>query len=111
MNGPEVTFKHFQRALPHLEFEDNTLKVKISKLDYFGFIINILLSVFLIFTGYALFSYEIFQFSINTIFQVLLVSSFSMLMSFFFLYDSRHMISAKIVSKELEKSNSKIIDD
>ena len=99
----EVIFIHFQRALPYLKFEDHTLKVKISKLNWFGFIINMLLSTFLIFIGYALFFYEIFHFSLSSIFQVLTISLFSMLMGFLFLFESRHIISAKIVLKKLKR--------
>ena len=101
-NG-ELRFRHFQRALPYLKYEQGTLKVSISKFEYIGDILNIVSAISLISIGYALFSYTLFNFSWTTAFQMFGFATSSIIIGFIFIYQMRHMISAKMVLKELKK--------
>jgi hypothetical protein len=99
----EVRFVHFQRGLPFLEYENNILKVTISKIEHVGFYINIVSSILLVFIGFVLFLYGVTNFSLDTLVPTFGMSFLSTVSGLFFLYESRHIISAKRLLKELNK--------
>lgn len=101
-NG-EIRFVHFQRALPHFKYENKTLALDISRFEKVGFFMNIFLSIMTAVTGYVVFFYGLLNFSLNTFFPILSFSVFSFAMCIFFIYESRHVFSAKKILKELEK--------
>jgi len=99
----EFKFRTFQRALPFFEYKEKTLKVTISWYDKVAFFINIFLSFSFIFTGYSLFIYGLAHFSSTYILYIFAFIFISI--GFFIIYALRHIISAKKVKKELEKSD------
>ncbi|PHQ88810.1 MAG: hypothetical protein COB42_08060 [Sulfurimonas sp.] len=105
----ELDFVHFQRALPYLEYENNTLKVHISKFEYIGCILNIISSISICLIGYGLFIYALFHFSWSTFSPIMGLVLLSIFIGFVFLYEIRHIISAKKILKELEHQENKTI--
>lgn len=102
----ELKFLHFIRALPFLRYEDETLGVHISTFELIGSIINIIISIIMVFTGYVLFAYQLFNFSLNNSIPILGLSVILMLIGLFIFGEIRHIISAKIVLTELKKQSS-----
>ena len=113
----EVGFRHFQRGLKFLDYQNGILKVKISKAESIVSYANTIIIIVLYSLGSLSFSLGIMSFSLATFIPAFIISSLCIFIGFVLLYDLRHIISAKILIKELEKqkdikcSKTKIVID
>ena len=65
-NG-ELSFKHFKRALPYIEFKDSKLSINISKISVLGFIYNIVVGFLMLVSAFFFFVAPAFSSEINLI--------------------------------------------
>lgn len=107
----EVGFRHFQRGLQFFEYQEGILKVKISKVDAIAFYANVIILIILYVSGIASFLYGVLNFSIVMSIPAFVLSAVCICVCIFPLYSLSHIISAKIVRKELEKHETKKVED
>ncbi|PCI27253.1 MAG: hypothetical protein COB67_08850 [SAR324 cluster bacterium] len=106
----ELAFKHFQRALFHMEYRDNELSIKISIYDNFSFYYNLLVGISFSIIGLTLFAYGVLTFSTTSFISILGLSLLVIGIGIFSLHELFPIISAKKVLKELEKQKELIGD-
>lgn len=99
----EVGFRHFQRGLQFFDYQEGKLKVEISKVDTIIFYANAIFTLFFCLFGMASLFYGFFNFSIAIAIPAFILGAVCLFASFIIFFSLRHIISAKIVRKELEK--------
>lgn len=96
-----LRFVHFKRAIPHIVYQDKKLFVKITRPDLIGYWINII-------SGFSLIILGILLIALNTLTEEKTLfnygfGSFFILAAPPILFDTRSVISARMVAKELAK--------
>lgn len=108
----ELSFLHFRRALPHLFFEQNSLKVKITKLEQVSYWFNLIFGFVLAFLGLIMMVIisQMKDVGIFQVFSVFILGCFFVGVCIFMLSQTLPIVSAKKIEKLLANTIQKSID-
>ncbi len=107
----ELDFKHFKRALPHIFYKDLKLGVKISFFELASFWVNLIFGFILVLVGLLVMELpsQIKGISIAQGLGIFGMGALFIAIALFMISQTIPVVSARKVSKELEKTHNNLI--